>query len=83
MTIAERLQMDGVGGLADLLREHQASLDACWLADHGWQVQISNPGGSCWVHACEYPNKWPDGEGPSLLDTIARAFAQAEAEGWL
>ena len=72
-----------VGELGERLREHQASISIDYLYDHGWQVRLSNPGGSLFVHACDGAEKWPSDGGPSLTDTIAKAFGAAESEGWL
>ena len=71
-----------IEALGFLLIRHQASITIDYLHDHGWQVRLSNPGGSLYVHACEGPDKWPADGGPRLDDTIADAIAQATAEGW-
>lgn len=71
-----------IEALGELLQYHQAGVQIDYLYDHGWQVSLSSPGGHLYVQACEYPNKWPADGGPSLVDTIAKAVAQAEAEGW-
>jgi hypothetical protein len=64
------------------LIEHQASIAIVYLVDHGWQVEISNPDGSLYVHACEGEKKWPTDYGPSLEATIAKAIDQATSAGW-
>jgi hypothetical protein len=68
--------------LDEVLREHLAHISIVYLFDHGWQVSVSNPGGSTFVQACEGADKWPADGGPSLEGTILRAFDQAHAEGW-
>jgi hypothetical protein len=71
-----------IDALGALLQRHQASISIDYLYDHGWQVDLGSPGGHLYVHACEYPNKWPEDGGPSLVDTIAKAIQQAIDEGW-
>lgn len=71
-----------IEALGELLKRHQAGMRIDYLYDHGWQVSISNPGGQCYVHACDGPAKWPEDGGPSLVDTIGKAIDQARREGW-
>lgn len=75
-------ETDSLEALGRELVEHQAGIQVDYLYDHGWQVGLCNPGGSLYVHACEYPNKWPEDGGPSLADTVAKAIEQAKTEGW-
>lgn len=78
MTLRDR----SVATLEEELIEHQGSMSVDYLADHGWQVRLSNPGGSLYVQACEGAEKWPSDGGPSLDDTIAKAINRATSEGW-
>lgn len=76
-------EMNALEYLGILLKEFQASIQIDWLADHGWQVTLSNPGGKCSVHACEGDQKWPSPEDePSLASTVQKAVDQAISEGW-
>lgn len=68
--------------LGEELVGHQAGIHIDYLYDHGWQVSLHNPGGGCYVHAIEYPDKWREDGGPPLADTIVKAIEQAKAEGW-
>lgn len=78
-----RRYLSSIEQLGELLEEHQAHVAIDYLADHGWQVALGNPGGHLWVHACEGDQKWPGrGEGPSLAETILKAVGTAESEGW-
>jgi hypothetical protein len=68
--------------LGEELLSHQAGMTIDYLADHGWQVGLNNPGGSVYVYACEGEEKWPADGGPSLSETIEKAIGEAKTAGW-
>jgi hypothetical protein len=73
-----------IGWLEQLLQRHQASITIDYLYDHGWQVSISNPGGSLFVHGGtpHKPEEWSEGREAALGETIAEAALRAGQEGW-
>lgn len=75
--------LESLGELSRAIYEHQAHIDIVWLAGHGWQVGLSNPGGSAHVRQFEGEAKWGEFDEDAIYDVVHRAFAQAAAEGWL
>ena len=77
-----RDESDSINALGEELKDHQALIDIVFLYDHGWQVGISNPGGTNTTYVHGRPVKWSDEGALTLPEAIAAAIAQAEEAGW-
>jgi hypothetical protein len=79
------MSLEFLQSLAMMIQQLDLSLSIDYLYDHGWQVKISNPGGSLYVHGgtAIKPEHWCNVTEPSLGETVLHAIEQAKSEGWL